>query len=92
MRVAHLAYVGDSIIGNKVNIAGGTMIANKRHDGQSICTPIKGQMVDTHRQKFGTVLGDSVKLGVNTSVYPGRKIWPGLSTRPGQIVEKDLTQ
>lgn len=92
VRIPHLAYVGDSIIGNDVNIAGGSMIANWRHDAQPISTPIKGQMVSTQREKFGAVIGDHVRLGVNTSIYPGRKIWPNLSTRPGQIVDKDLTQ
>lgn len=92
VRIPHLAYVGDSVIGDDVNIAGGSMIANWRHDDQPIATPIKGQMVSTQRKKFGAVIGDHVRLGVNTSVYPGRKIWPNLSTRPGQIVDKDLTQ
>lgn len=92
VRIPHLAYVGDSVIGNDVNIAGGTMIANWRHDAQPISTPVKGAMVSTMREKFGAVIGDGVRLGVNTSIYPGRKIWPGLSTRPGQVVDKDLTQ
>lgn len=92
VRIPHLAYVGDSVVGNDVNIAGGTMIANWRHDAQPISTPVKGAMVNTLREKFGAVLGDGVRLGVNTSIYPGRKIWPGLSTRPGQVVDKDLTQ
>ncbi|MBP7875769.1 NTP transferase domain-containing protein [Candidatus Woesebacteria bacterium] len=91
VRIPHLAYVGDSIIGNDVNIAGGTMIANWRHDNQPISTPIKGQMVNTQRLKLGTIIGDHVRLGVNTSIYPGRKVWPNLTTSPGQIVDKDLT-
>jgi bifunctional UDP-N-acetylglucosamine pyrophosphorylase/glucosamine-1-phosphate N-acetyltransferase len=88
--VSHLNYVGDSIIGDNVNIAGGTVIANFRHDQKTVSTPVKGEMVDTNRKKFGTVLGDGVKLGINTSIYPGRKIWPGVKTLPGQIVDKDL--
>lgn len=91
-RLPHLSYIGDSVIGDDVNIAGGCMIANFRHDGATVQTPIKGKMVDTQRRKLGCILGDGVKLGVNTSVYPGRKIWPHLTTRPGQIVDKDLTE
>ncbi len=89
--IPHLAYVGDSVIGNDVNIAGGSMIANWRHDNQPISTPIKGQMVNTQRIKLGAVIGDHVRLGVNTSIYPGRKVWPNLTTKPGQVVDKDLT-
>ena len=90
--VLHLAFLGDSVLGNNINVAGGTMLANYRHDGEPVQTPVKGTMVSTLRQKFGAVIGDGVKLGVNTTMYPGRKIWPGLSTRPGQIVDKDLQQ
>ncbi len=90
--VLHLAFLGDSVLGNNINVAGGTMLANYRHDGEPVQTPVKGTMVSTLRQKFGAVIGDEVKLGVNTTMYPGRKIWPGLSTRPGQIVDKDLQQ
>ena len=88
--IPHLSYIGDSIIGNHVNIAGGCLAANYRHDQATIKTPIKGQMIDTGRVKFGTVIGDGVKLGVHTTIYPGRKIWPNLTTRPGQIIDKDL--
>lgn len=86
----HLAYIGDSIIGDYVNISAGCVAANVRHDGSDIETPIKGVMTTTGRRKFGAVIGEGVKLGVNTSIYPGRKIWPAKTTRPGQVVDKDI--
>ena len=36
------------------------------------------------------LVGAGVHTGINTSVYPGRKLWPGTSTRPGEIVARDL--
>lgn len=90
--LAHLAYVGDSIIGEDCNISGGCVVANFRHDAAVVETPVKGVMTSTGRTKFGAVLGNGVKLGVNTSIYPGRKIWPGLTTKPGQVVERDLSE
>ena len=48
------------------------------------------ELVDTGRRKFGAVVGDGVHTGINTSIYPGRKLWPHTSTRPGQIIDKDL--
>jgi NDP-sugar pyrophosphorylase family protein len=45
---------------------------------------------DTGRVNFGTVVGDGVHTGIHTSIYPGRKLWPGTSTRPGEIVRCDL--
>lgn len=88
--VPHLSYIGDSILGENVNFAGGSMVTNWRHDLKNISTPVKGQIVDTGRQKFGTVIGENVKLGAGTIIYPGRKLWPNTTTLPGQIVDKDI--
>ena len=86
----HRSYVGDSVIGEGCNLGAGTIIANLRHDSRTIKSRVKGKMVDTGRVKFGTVMGDGCRTGINTSIYPGRKLWPGASTRPGQIVQKDV--
>lgn len=89
-QVPHLSYIGDSVLGQAVNFSGQSITANWRHDNQTIHTPIKGQMVDTKRIKLGAVIGDNVHLGTNTNIFPGRKIWPNQTTRPGQVVEKDI--
>lgn len=88
--IAHLAYIGDSVIGDNVNVAAGVVTANLRHDKETIKTPVKGEMVDTNRKKLGAIIGDGVNLGINTAIYPGRKIWPHINTMPGQIVDKDI--
>lgn len=88
--VSHLSYVGDSIIGSNCNLGAGTITSNLRHDDDTIKTMVKGQMVDTKRKKFGTIMGDNVKTGVGTFIYPGRKIWPNKTTLPGEKVDKDI--
>lgn len=88
--ISHLSYFGDSIIGDFVNIGAGTITANLRHDGCNVKSIINGSLLDTHRKKFGTVIGDYVKTGINTSIYPGRKIWPKKTTLPGEIVKLDV--
>ncbi len=88
--IRHLSYVGDSIIGSNCNLGAGTIIANLRHDKATIKTMIKGQLIDTQRKKFGAIIADNVKTGVATIIYPGRKIWPGMVTLPGEKVIKDI--
>ena len=88
----HLSYVGDSILGNHVNFAGGSITANIRHDHANVKTPIKGQLVDSGRLKLGAIIGDHVHLGIQTKIYPGRKIWPHKTTLPGQVVDKDIVE
>ncbi|MEW5896427.1 MAG: bifunctional sugar-1-phosphate nucleotidylyltransferase/acetyltransferase [Nanoarchaeota archaeon] len=88
-KVPHLSYVGDSVIGENVNFAAGTIVANLRHDQAGIKTMVNGKLVDTGRKKFGTVVGDNVHTGINTSIYPGRKLWPNTATIPGEVVKID---
>lgn len=86
----HLSYIGDSIIGANSNFGAGTITANFRHDGKNHRSEVNGKIIDTGRRKFGTIFGDDVHTGIHTSIYPGRKIWPGLHTLPGDIVKKDI--
>ena len=51
---------------------------------------LNGKLVDTGRRKFGSIIGDGVHTGIHTSIYPGRKLFPGTSTRPGDIIQQDL--
>jgi len=88
--IAHLCYIGDSVIGYNCNIGGGTITANKRHDDKTVQSQIKDKMIDTGRDKLGAVISDDCRIGINTSIYPGRKLWPGQTTRPGEIVDRDI--
>ncbi len=88
--VGHLSYIGDSILGEHVNLGAGTTTANLRHDGKNHRSMVNGELVDTGRRKFGTIIGDHAHTGINTSIYPGRKLGPHTSTRPGEVVQHDL--
>ncbi len=90
-QIVHLSYVGDSIVGKGCNLGAGTITANQRHDMAPVKSMIKQKYVDSKRVKLGSIIADEVKTGIHTSIYPGRKIWPGLTTKPGQIVGRDLT-
>lgn len=88
--VGHLSYIGDSVLGEKVNLGAGTTTSNLRHDGKNHRSMVDGVLVDTGRRKFGTIIGDHVHTGINTSIYPGRKFGPNATTRPGEIVGHDI--
>lgn len=90
--VGHLSYVGDSVLGEGVNFGAGTTVSNLRHDGLNHRSMVGDRLVDTGRRKFGTIIGDGVHTGIQTSIYPGRKMWPGTSTRPAEVVERDVVR
>jgi UDP-N-acetylglucosamine diphosphorylase / glucose-1-phosphate thymidylyltransferase / UDP-N-acetylgalactosamine diphosphorylase / glucosamine-1-phosphate N-acetyltransferase / galactosamine-1-phosphate N-acetyltransferase len=87
--VGHLSYVGDSVLGFNVNLGAGTTTSNLRHDNGNHKSLIDGELVDTGRRKFGIVIGNGVHTGINTSLYPGRKLWPNTTTLPGEVLKKD---
>ncbi len=88
-KVPHLSYIGDSVVGKNSNLGAGTITANLKHDNKNVRSVVKGKPVDTGRRKFGAIVADDVHTGINTTIYPGRKIWPGLGTLPGEVVDKD---
>lgn len=89
--VGHLSYLGDSVLGDGVNLGAGTITSNLRHDNGNHRTLVDGEIVDTGRRKLGTIIGDGVHTGIHTTIYPGRKLGPGATTRPGAIVSCDIS-
>lgn len=88
--VAHLSYVGDSVIGSKCNLGAGTTIANLRLDEEEIKMEIRGRAVSTGRKKLGTIIADNVKTGVNCMINPGVKIGPNAAVGPGAVIYEDV--
>lgn len=85
----HLSYIGDSVIGEDANFGAGTVVANLRHDGENVRARVKGETVDTERRKYGVVVGDLAKTGINTSLNAGVRLGADTTTKPGEIVTKD---
>jgi UDP-N-acetylglucosamine diphosphorylase/glucosamine-1-phosphate N-acetyltransferase len=79
----HLTYIGDSIVGSGCNFGAGTQIANYRFDAGKIKAKLDEVVIDTNRTKLGAIIGDEVKMGVLSSIMPGKMIedhcWIGAS-------------
>lgn len=69
--VAHLNYMGDSILGNNVNVSGGAMLANFRLDKKPIAIKLNNETIQTGLAKFGSIIGDGSNVGVNAVLNPG---------------------
>jgi NDP-sugar pyrophosphorylase family protein len=68
---AHFAYVGDSILGNHVNLGAGVKCANFRLDQKPIRLHVMGSVIPTHMRKLGAIVGDKTQIGCNTVMNPG---------------------
>ncbi len=86
----HSSYIGDSIIGKGCSLGAGTVLANFRFDEQNVSVTSGNESIDTGRDKFGAIIGDNSKTGINASVMPGIKIGPNSIVGSHACLTKDL--
>ena len=78
-KLAHLNFVGDSILGAAVNLEAGAIIANYRNEREdkAIRFVAAGQLIETGVEKFGALLGDGTRVGANAVIAPGAALPKG---------------
>jgi UDP-N-acetylglucosamine diphosphorylase / glucose-1-phosphate thymidylyltransferase / UDP-N-acetylgalactosamine diphosphorylase / glucosamine-1-phosphate N-acetyltransferase / galactosamine-1-phosphate N-acetyltransferase len=86
----HSNYIGDSIIDYNVSFGAGTVLGNLRFDEESIKINIKKDKLDTGTKKFGAIIGNGVRTGVNSCTNPGRKIGKNTFIGGGVLVDQDI--
>lgn len=79
---AHFAYLGDSILGNHVNLGAGTKCANLRLDHKEIQFHFEGKKYPTGLRKFGAIFGDGTQIGCNVVSNPGTVTGKKVSCQP----------
>jgi len=92
-KAPHLAYVGDSVLGQGVNLGAGTVLSNFRHDGRPVVLPTGpdgAQKIETGRRKLGAILGDKVAIGCNSVLHPGVVMGHGGQTYPGVMLRSGV--
>ena len=77
-KIAHLSFVGDTLIGSRANIEAGAMVANYRNerDNKRILIRYNTKIIDTGIDKFGALIGDNVRIGANAVIAPGALLAP----------------
>lgn len=71
VHAAHFAYVGDSILGNGVNLGAGTKCANLKLDSSPVEICYADKRHSTGMRKLGAIVGDASQLGCNSVTNPG---------------------
>lgn len=75
----HFNYVGDSLLGKKVNLGAGVICANLRLDRKMVSVHVEsfnGLSISTGLSKLGAVVGDETQIGCNSVLNPGTLIGP----------------
>ncbi|NUQ00974.1 MAG: glucose-1-phosphate thymidylyltransferase, partial [Armatimonadetes bacterium] len=73
----HFNYVGDSILGARVNLGAGTVLSNLKLRGATVRVRLEGRCYDTGLRKLGAILGDDTQTGCHTVLNPGTLAGPG---------------
>ena len=86
----HACRVLDSVFASNVNFSAGCTTANLRIDHGTVGSRIKGNKVDTGRDKLGAIIGHGAFIAVDAMTMPGVKIGEGAQIGPGTHVLQDV--
>jgi bifunctional UDP-N-acetylglucosamine pyrophosphorylase/glucosamine-1-phosphate N-acetyltransferase len=88
----HMTYLGDSVIGENVSFGGGTLTGNLRLDEGEIQSksPESDAMLPTGLTKFGLVVGDGCRFGIQIGSNPGVKIGAHSFISGGVMLGSDI--
>ncbi len=82
----HTNYVGDTVMGNNVSFGAGAICANLRLDEKEIVSGGEA----TGRSKLGPILGDNIRIGVQTSLMPGIRVGSNSMITSGLTLTQDI--
>ena len=86
----HLAYIGDSVVGEGVNFGSGTQLTNFRFDESIVNVLTERGWVNTGKRKVGAFVGDNTKFGVLSCTMPGKLIGTNCWINSGVVVNKNV--
>lgn len=92
VQVPHYNYVGDSILGFKSHMGAGSITSNVKSDSSPVVIrnfydeDKSKQYIETHRKKFGAILGDHVEVGCNSVLNPGTVVGSYTNIYPLSLV------
>ncbi|MET2985058.1 DapH/DapD/GlmU-related protein [Aureibaculum conchae] len=87
--IAHLNYIGNSIIGEHVNFEAGSIAANhyNEREDKRIVVKFNNQQIETGVTKFGALVGDNSKIGANAVLSPGTILKKNSIVKRLQLIE-----
>ncbi|MDC6364332.1 MULTISPECIES: LpxA family transferase [Flavobacteriaceae] len=88
--IAHLNYIGNSIIGSNVNFEAGSIAANHYNErtNKEIVLNFDGEIIPTGVNKFGALVGDNSRIGANAVLSPGTLLKKNTIVKRLELVEQ----
>ncbi len=76
-QIGRLSFVGDSVLGENVDMGAGCMTVNRDIDWKPIFVKNGKRPMSTGMKKLGAFLGDGVVVGAGNTLQPGTIVAPG---------------
>lgn len=76
-QIGRLSFVGDSVLGENVDMGAGCMTVNRTVDWKPILVKNGNKPLNTGKTKLGSFLGDGVVVGAGNTLPPGTVVAPG---------------
>lgn len=90
--IAHFNFIGDSIIGRRVNFEAGSITANhyNEREDKTIIVVHNSEKINTYITKFGSLVGDDSRIGANAVLSPGTLLTPKSIVKRLELVEQSI--
>ncbi|ADV50854.1 transferase, LpxA family [Cellulophaga algicola DSM 14237] len=88
--IAHLNYIGNSIIGEQVNFEAGSIAANhyNEREDKTIWVTYHDAIIATGVEKFGALVGDNSRIGANGVLSPGTILKKNAIVKRLELIEQ----
>ena len=84
--VAHLTYVGDSILSSHINLGPCSVLSNTSNDDSEHTVNYGNTVVRTGTNKLGSFVGEYTRTAANTVICPATLIPPHTKTESGTVL------
>jgi NDP-sugar pyrophosphorylase family protein len=81
-QIPHFNYMGDSIMGYHSHIGAGVIVTNLKSDKSNVVIKNNGNEIETGLRKMGSIIGDYVEVGCNSTLFPGTIIKQNVNVYP----------
>ena len=76
VHVGRLSFIGDSVIGEGVQVGSGTMTLNQSMDGPTVRVRMNDAFIDSGMTKLGSFVGDGSRIGASNTLASGTLVAP----------------
>ena len=80
--IGRLSFVGDSVLGENVDLGAGTMTVNRTVDRKPVVIKNGKKSFPTGLEKIGSFIGDNVVIGAGNTIQAGTVLKPGRVVPP----------